>query len=125
MRYREPLPQGCPPDAAEEVSTMWRVFRLVRTNSPTDIDFRSQRAEKPSYRFCGVTECQVRGLSVFAARQDAERALRLPKLRRCLLCRVQLEAGAGHIQQTGRPSYHTWWPLAEFNILARCAMETS
>ena len=125
MRYREPLPQGCPPDTAEEVSTAWRVFRLVRRNPPTDSDFRSQRAEKPSYRFRGVTECQVRGLSVFAARQDAERALRLPNLRGCLLCRVQLEAGAGHIQQTGRPSHHTWWPLAEFNILARCAMETS
>ena len=91
---------------------------------PTDSDFRSQRAEKPSYRFRGVTECQVRGLSVFAARQDAERALRLPNLRGCLLCRVQLEAGAGHIQQTGRPSHHTWWPLAAFNILARCGMET-
>ena len=98
---------------------------VVRTSPPTDSDFRSQRAEKPSGRFPGVTECQARGLSVFALRKDAERALRLPNLRGCLLCRVQLEAGAGHIQQTGRPSHHTWWPLAEFNILARCAMETS
>ena len=69
MRYREPLPQGCPPDAAEEVSTEWQVFRLVRANPTTDSDFRSQRAERPSYRFRGVTECQVHGLSVFAARQ--------------------------------------------------------
>ena len=91
----------------------------------TDSDFRSQRAEKPSYRFRGVTECQVRGLSVFAARQDAERALRLPNLQGCLVCGVQLEVGAGHIQQTGRPSHHTWWPLAAFNILARCGMGTS
>ena len=108
MRYREPLPQGCPPDAAEEISTAWRVFRLVRTNPPTDNDFRSQRAERPSHRFRGVTECQARGLSVFAAPQDAERALKLPGLRGRLLCGVQLEAGAGHIQQTGRPSHHTW-----------------
>ena len=92
---------------------------FVTANPPTASDFRSQRAESPP------TECQVRGLSVFAARQDAERALRLPNLRGCLLCRVQLEAGAGHIQQTGRPSHHTWWPLAAFDILARCAMETS
>ena len=125
MRYREPLPQGCPPDEAVEVSTEWQVFRLVRTNPPTDSDFRSQRAERPSHQFRGVTECQARGLSVFAARQDADRALRLPSLRGSLLCRVQLEAGAGHIQQTGRPSHHTWWPLAEFNVLARCAMEPS
>ena len=125
MRYREPLPQGCPPNAAEEISTAWPVFRLVRTNPPTDGDFRSQRAEKPSNRFPGVTECHARGLSVFALRKDAKRALRLPSLRGCLLCRVQLEEGAGHIQQSGRPSHHTWWPLAEFDILARCAMETS
>ena len=125
MSYREPLPQGCPPDAAVEISTAWRVFRLVRTNPPTDSDFRSQRAEKPSRRFRNVTECQARGLSVFTARKDAARALKLPSQRGRLLCRVQLEAGAGHIQQTNRPSHHTWWPLAEFDILARCAMEPS
>ena len=124
MRYREPLPQGCPPDTADEVSAVWPVLRLVRTDPPTDSDFRSQRAERPSGRFPGVTKCQARGLSVFALRKDAERALRLPNLRGRLLCSVRLEAGAGRIQQTGRPSHHTWWPLAEFDILARRAMET-
>ena len=125
MKYREPMPDGCPPNDAEEIATAWGVIRLVRTNPPTDDDFRSQRAEKPSHQFRGVTECQARGLSVYAARQDAERALKLPSLRGRLLCGVRLEAGAGHIQQTSRPSHHTWWPLADFDILARCAMEPS
>ena len=125
MSYREPLPPECPPDVAEEITTAWRVFRLVQANPPTDSDFRSQRAEKPFRRFHGVTECQARGLSVFALQKDAERALRLPNLRGRRLCSVRLEAGAGRIQQTGRPSHHTWWPLAEFDILARCAMEMS
>lgn len=125
MKYREPLPPGCSPDAAYEISTAWRVFRLVRANPPTDSDSRSQRAEKPFRRFHGVIECQARGLSVFAARQGAVRALRLPGLRGHLLCSVRLEAGAGHTQQTGRPSHQTWWPLAEFNIPVRCAMVTS
>ena len=125
MRYREPLPEGCPPDDAEEISSAWGVIRLVRTNPPTDDDFRSQRAEKPSHQFRGVAECHAHGLSVFAARQDAERASKLPSLRGRLLCNVELEAGAGQIQQTGRPSHHTWWPLVDFNILARCAMEPS
>lgn len=61
MSYREPLPQGCPPDAAVEISTAWQVFRLVRTNPPTDSDFRSQRAEKPLHRFRNVTECRPAG----------------------------------------------------------------
>lgn len=125
MKYREPLPPGCPPDAAHEISTVWQVFRLVRTNPPIDHDFRSQRAEKPSYRFRGIAECRARGLSVLTARQDAERALRLPNLRWRLLCSARLEAGADRIQQIGRPSRHTWWPLVECNIRAQRAMEAS
>lgn len=125
MSYREPLPRNCPPAAAKTILTEQQVFRLVRTDPPTDADFLSQRAQKPSHQFRRVTECQARGLSVYAVRQDAERAAKLPSLKGYRLCRIQLKAGAGHIQQTGRPSHHTWWPLAAFNILAKCTMETS
>jgi len=123
MRCREPLPPGCPPDTAEEISTVWPVFRLVRTNPPADRDFRSQRWEKPSSRFHGVTECQARGLSVYSVRREAENASRFRKLRGRIICEVHLDVGAGRIQQTGRPSHHTWWPLATFPILAHCAMD--
>ena len=125
MSYREPLPDGCPPATAEEINEPRRVFRLVRTNPPTEQDFRSQRAEKPTHRFPGISECRARGLSVYARQQHGRRALKLPSLRRRLLCSIQLSAGAGKIQQTGTRSHHTWWPLAEFNILVRCALETS
>lgn len=124
MSYRERLPEGCPPDAAEEIATATEVFRLVRGNPPTLDDFRSQRAEKPEAVF-QVSECKARGVSVFADRRDSERALKLPTLRGRLICRLRLEAGAGRIQQTGRPSHHTWWPLAAFDILAHCGMETA
>ena len=73
MRYREPLPEGCPPDAAEEISAAWRVFRLVRTKPPTDRDFRSRQTESPMRQFHGATECRTRGLSVYTARRDAKR----------------------------------------------------
>jgi len=124
MSYREPLPEGCPPDAAEEIASPREVFRLVRSSPPTLGDFQSQRAEKPD-AVIQVSECQARGLSVFAERRDSERALKLPTLRGRLLCRLRLEAGAGRIQQTGRPSHHTWWPLAAFDILAHCGMENA
>ena len=124
MSYREPLPEGCPPGAADEIAAPREVFRLVRGNPPTVDDFKSQRAEKPDAVF-QVPECQARGLSVFAERRDSERALKLPTLRGRLICRLRLDTGAGRIQQTGRPSHHTWWPLAEFNILANCGVETS
>lgn len=122
MSYREPLPEGCPPAEAEEIGLSREVFRLVRGKPPTLDDFRSHRAEKPNAAF-KVTECQARGLSVFADRRDSERALKLPALRGRLICRLRLEAGAGRIQQTGQPSHHTWWPLAAFDILTHCEVE--
>ena len=123
MSYREPLPEGCPPDAAEEIAAPREVFRLVRSNPATPEDFRSQRKEKPDRIFHGVTECQALGLSVFADRRDAEgNALKLQHLKKRLICRVTLSAGAGRIQQTFQPSHHTWWPLASFDILAHCGV---
>ena len=124
MSYLEPLPEQCPPDTAREILAQLDVFRLVRANPPTIEDFRSQRALKPDATFT-VPECQARGLSVFCERRDAvNRALKLPNLRGLLVCRVTLETGAGRIQQTGQPSHHTWWPLAKFDILAHCGVET-
>lgn len=126
MSYRDPLPEGCPPDAAEEISTSRAGFRLVRSDPPTLDDFRSQRQEKPDRKFSGVTECQTCGLSVFAEKRDAEaKALKLPHLKTRKLCRVTLPAGAGRIQPTFQPSHHTWWPLAAFDILVHCGMETA
>lgn len=124
MRYREPLPEGCPPDAAEEIASSRETYRLVRTNPPTEADFRSQRSENPNRKFPGIDECQARGLSVYRERHDAERALKLPHLRGRAVCRLRLEAGAGQIQKTGRSSHYTWWPLADYDILAGCEVET-
>ena len=122
MSFREPLPANCPPVEAENVLVTRIVFRLVRADPPTLDDFRSQREEKPDSVF-RVSECQARGLSVHADRSDSEKATRLPALRDRLVCRVRLEAGAGCIQQTSRWSHHTWWPLADFDILAHCDRE--
>jgi len=126
MSYRDFLPEGCPPDAAEEIGTEQIVFRLVRTDPPTAQDFLSQRQEKPERVFAGVSECEARGLSVFAERRDAEaKALKLPHLKNRKICRVLLPAGAGRIQQTFQPSHHTWWPLAAFDIQAHCGVGTA
>ncbi len=125
MNYREPLPDGCPPQEADDITAERMVFRLVRTTPVTSQDFQSQRAEKPDRQFPGISECRARGLSVFADRHDArEKALKLPRFRGYLVCRVALQPGAGHIQQTFQPSHHTWWPPADFEILEHCEVET-
>lgn len=125
MNYRDSLPKGCPPQDSEEITRVRTVFRLVVGDPPTASDFLSQRVLNQSRDFRDVSECQARGLSVFAKKRDAERTLRLPSMRGRLLCRVRLEAGAGRILQTGSGSHHTWWPSADFNILAHCAVEAS
>ena len=123
MMYREPLPENCPPVEAQEITATRVVYRLVRSVPPALDDFRSQRAEKPE-AFFNVDECRARGLSVYTERVDCDMPLKLPRFRRHRICIVTLDHGAGRIQQTGQLSHHTWWPLADFDILAHCRMET-
>jgi hypothetical protein len=123
MTYREPLPAECPPETAEEIILGREVFRIVMAEPPTLDDFRSQRAEKPNAVFKNVSECLARGVSVFADRSDCETVLKLPRLRGRKLACVRLAEGAGKILQTFEPSHHTWWPFANFDILANCEVE--
>jgi hypothetical protein len=126
MSFRDSLPAGCPPDAAEEIATPREVFRLVPADPPSLADFKSQRQENPNKRFPGVSECVVCGISVFGDKHDAvAKAQKLPRLRNHKVCRVTLIAGAGRIQPTFQPSHQTWWPLAAFDILAHSGVETA
>ena len=122
-KYREILPENCPPDSAEEIISQRYVYRLIQSVAPSEKDFQSQRAQKPKARFGRVSECRTRGLSVYSRKVDAEKALKLPQFRTYKICRVTLNHGAGKIQQTGRPTHHTWWPLAQYDILANCKVE--
>lgn len=124
MKYREVLPDDCPPSAAEAFVAVRIVYRLVATNPPTDADFQSQRALKPDAKF-HVPECQARGLSVHAARADSVKARKLPALKGRLIGRMNLGPGAGAIQQTGKPSHQTWWPLADFDAIGACVVEAA
>lgn len=121
MSFRERLPEGCPPTEAYGLLETLTVFRLVWGDPPSDDDFKSQRAERPGNQF-DVSECQARGLSVFSDARDAKKRLKLPKFKGRMLCTVTLDKGAGYIQRTNRMSHLTWWPLADFDILAACRM---
>ena len=121
MVYREPLPDDCPPDEAEEITSPRLVYRLVHNLSPINDDFRSQRAEKPTAQF-NVSECRARGLSVFTDRSDAERQTRRRNLRNLIPCLVTLTAGAGRIKKTGGSSHYTGWPYDRYDVLAHCQL---
>jgi len=119
MSYREPLPEGCPPEDAEEISSERFVYRLVRTLPPTADDFFSQRARRPDANF-QLPECRARGLSVHDSLAASENLRKLRHMARLTPCRVRLDSGAGRILQTGQPDHYTWWPLAAFDVLAAC-----
>lgn len=123
MAYRESLPDGCPPEEAEEIVASRIVYRLVRNAPPSCDDFRSQRAENPWGNF-NVSECQARGLSVFENSSDAARLTRKGNLRGRIICRVTLAPGAGRVQKTGSRSHYTWWPVADYDILVNCQLVT-
>lgn len=119
MNFREPLPPQCPPATASEIAGPRAVYRLVKSLPPGNGDFRSQRELAPNARF-GVPECLARGLSVHSELQHSLKAAKLPRLRGYVPCLVKLDSGAGFIEQTSSWSHHTWWPYADFDILAHC-----
>ena len=126
MTYREPLPGNCPPDTAEDIAAPRVVFRLVRSNPPTDDDFRSQLAERPDRVFRNITEHQARGLSVRTDLDSAVELMGLRTMRGRMLCQVQLDRGAEHIMPTGEDHHHsTRWPFADYDILANCSLVTT
>ena len=126
MTYREPLPDDCPLNEAEEITSPRLVYRLIRNDPPYHKDFRSQRAESPNRIFRNVSECQARELSVRTDLDSAVELMGLRSMRGRMLSQVQLDRGTGRILQTGQDPHHsTWWPLASSDILANCSMVTT
>ena len=120
VTYRGKLPSGCPPKEAREIVGEKICYRLVQNAPPKGEDFRSQRALQPNQDF-GISECTVRGLSVFMKPADAERAAKRSRnLQGAKVAKLTLEQGAGYIKKTGTRSHHTWWPYKQFDILANC-----
>lgn len=122
MVYREPLPDGCPPEEAEDISGFRIVFRLVRHDPPANDDFKSQRAENPNRKFGNISECRLRGLSVHDDLKASKEIMKLPTQRGKRICRVRLNSGAGRIQKTGRVAHYTWWPFSDFDIVSNCSL---
>ena len=117
--FREPLPDECPPDDAEEINGTLILYRLVNDKTVTEGDFDSNRYLFPTMKF-RVDECHARGVSVFANQGDIQRILKMRRHREKRICIVELSEGAGYIRPNGRDSHHTWWPFAKYDILGSC-----
>ena len=85
LEYREPLPADCPPADAVEIVVPRIVYRFVRNNPPSLDDFRSFRALNPDRELRNVTECQMRGVSVFVNLEGVGAVRQRRNLRRTLI----------------------------------------
>ena len=121
MRYRDELPENCPPPEAEEIAEPRVVYHFVRRVPPTADDFRSQRQRRPELAQSGADECIAAGLSVFADPAEMIDMQGRGYFARRIICRVELDLGAGAILKTRGGSHYTWWPAAEWDIAAHCS----
>ena len=121
MRYRDELPEDCPPAEAEEIAEPRIVYHFVRRVPPTRRDFRSQRQRRPEANRSASDECISAGLSVFADPAEMADMQRRGYFARRIICRVELGMGAGAILKTRGGSHYTWWPAAEWDIAAHCS----
>ena len=125
MTYRELLPDNCPPDAAEEIDAPRVVYGLVRNNPSTDDDFRSELAERLDRIFRNITECQTRGRSVRTDLDSAMELMGLRTMRGRSSAKYNWIEGSGRIMPTGEDHHSTWWPFADYDILANCFLVTT
>ena len=136
--YRDELPEGCPPAAAQIIKENRVMFHFVERRSDdltrplTDGDFKSQRALRPTAAFPGADECIVRGLSVFETHRAAASVLRHTQARGrwadMRICELMLNDGDGAILKThrGQPAtrgrHSTWWPVKGFDFSTKATM---
>lgn len=95
----------------------------MESNPPTFDDFRSLRDLNPGLKYPGkLTECKANGVSVYIDIDAADDVRRnVDKFSESLICRVVLDKGAGRILLTDPNTTHcTWWPFAEYDIIANC-----
>ena len=103
------FPDDCPPQDSEPASG--EVYRLVKSNPPTEDDFEDYVNLYPERDF-RERECRACGLSVFRDVEDASNLRdRVPAMRGHLVARGKLNSELGRMKHTPgrRQSHFTWW----------------
>lgn len=109
-------PEDCPPPTLSRELT---VFRFVRTDPATEVDFKSH-AERFEDR---VFEdyCDACGLSVFVTIDDALHAQRpIPGMKKKYIAVFPLRTEDGGAMRTGpTQGHHTWWKPEQSDAFRR------
>lgn len=93
-------------------------FRIANGDPAKSNDFFSQRKLQPGkvFKGQGIDECITRAVSLFKQLSDAEKRLKLPKIRNAVIAKVELEEKDGLIKKTFRDSHYSWWRSKDFNV---------
>lgn len=126
IEYRDPLPDGCPPDTAEVITERRVLYHFTFDPVDLDNDFRSLWQKQPgTRRIAPRDECNARGLTMWddldAAKSELARLQRQYRGKRVgdiwaarRICEVELSDGAGAILKTYKDHHWTWWPAAGY-----------
>ncbi len=113
MKFRDHMPDDCPPDDAERAAG--RVYRMIQVNTPTADDFLSFRELKPGRSY--PSNCIASGLSIYTEQEGIRRLrARVPRFRKMRVAEGQLNAEHGKMKNTPsrlHHSHHTWWVAAD------------
>lgn len=114
--WLETLPEQCPPEDAELCNGSY--YRIANGNPVDSADFFSQRKLQSDKVFKGsdINECVARTISLFSDRKEAERRLKLPKIRNASIALVELEPKDGMIKKTFGIAHDSWWRTIEFDV---------
>ena len=113
MNYPTSWPADCPPADAE--IAQGTVFRVCRSNPPTENDFMSHAELGKS---SVGSACQRSGLSVFRPYNDACHLTQIFPRLGSLIFQADLQAPHGKTKPTSskqNPSHTTWWPCEGIN----------
>lgn len=113
----EDLPVECPPNAATEVVVPETFYRLAQSPIITDEDFWSHRKLWPNKVF-KTTECITRAVSIHKNIEDCQKLKMLSAHKDKVIVSIVLSEGSGRVQQTFKPSHHSWWRKSTFNPVA-------
>lgn len=117
--FFEDLPDNCPLDGSAPCNGTY--YRVVFRNPATSECFWSQRLERgAAHTFSPqLTECQIRGVSVFSSKERCSRILRLNPFKGSNfkgIVSVTLTEDDGVMMQTGNDRSHfTWWRTKLFD----------